>query len=171
MSKLMRPPPRHILEPAASPSSTSPTARPQGGLIIGSVLNDRYLIERELGRGSIGAVYLARDQKLLSKLVVVKVLLDESLQNEWVVRKFRHEMEALTRVEHPGIIGILDADKTPEGSPYLVMQYVEGENLRAALRPGEGMELERVADIMRQVGDALNVAHEAGVLHRDLKPE
>jgi tRNA A-37 threonylcarbamoyl transferase component Bud32/class 3 adenylate cyclase len=153
------------------PSPDIAAARPQDGLTVGDVLNNRYTVERELGRGGIGAVYLARDRQLLSKPVVVKVLLDKALQNEWVVQKFKHEMEALTRIEHPGVIGILDAGETPVGLPFIVMQYVEGDNMRAALKPGEGMELARVADIMRQVGEALNAAHDAGVLHRDLKPE
>jgi len=81
---------------------------------IGSRGNGRYLIERGLGRGGIGVVYLARDQQLLSKRVVVKTLLTESLQNAWVVKKFRQEMEALTRFAHPGIVSVLDAGETAE---------------------------------------------------------
>jgi serine/threonine protein kinase len=151
---------------AAPDQATPNTERIQAG----AVLSGRYLIEKELGRGGIGVVYLARDKELLMRPVVVKVLLEQSLQNEWVVQKFRQEMEALTRIEHPGIIGVLGAGETPEGRPYLVMQYVEGGNLRGAMRT-EGMDLERSAHIMRQVGQALSAAHDEGVLHRDLKPE
>lgn len=139
------------------------------GIQVGSVVSGRYLIEKELGRGGIGIVYLARDKELLMRPVVVKILLEKSLQNEWVVQKFRQEMEALTRIEHPGIIGVLGAGET-EGKPYLVMQYVNGVNLRDAMRT-EGMDLGRTAHIVRQAGQALGAAHDAGVLHRDLKPE
>lgn len=141
-----------------------------GGIGVGMTINGRYLIEKELGRGGIGVVYLARDQQLLSKRVVVKILLEESQQNEWVRRKFQQEIEALTRVEHPGIVGVLDAGALPDGKPFLVMQYVEGAPLRAALRV-EGMELERAAHLMQQIGRALSAAHDKGILHRDLKPE
>src|SRR4051812_21918125 len=109
---------------------------------LGTVLNSRYLIEKELGRGGIGVVYLARDKQLLSKPVVIKVLLDKSTQNEWIRRKFNQEIEALIRIDHPGIVGVLDAGDMPDGKPYFVMQFVEGETLRTVLRPG-GMDIEQ----------------------------
>jgi tRNA A-37 threonylcarbamoyl transferase component Bud32 len=140
------------------------------GLIPGMILNNRYLIERELGRGGIGAVYLARDKQLVSRPVVVKVLLDDSLQNSWVVNKFRHEIDALTRVDHPNIVGIFDAGEMEDGKPYIVMQYVEGTNLRSAISV-TGMDFPRIATLLRQIGRALSVVHEKGIFHRDLKPE
>ncbi len=155
------------VSPEVSP--TQPTL-PASGLGVGVTINGRYLIEKELGRGGIGVVYLARDGQLLSKRVVVKVLLEESQQNEWVRRKFQQEIEALTRVEHPGIVGVLDAGALSDGKPFLVMQYVEGVPLRAILRV-EGIELERAAHLMQQIGRALSAAHDKGILHRDLKPE
>ncbi|HEY0545774.1 MAG TPA: serine/threonine-protein kinase [Pyrinomonadaceae bacterium] len=151
------------------PRASQPTVA-SSGLGVGMTINGRYLIETELGRGGIGVVYLARDRQLLSKRVVVKVLLEESQQNEWVRRKFQQEIEALTRVEHPGIVGVLDAGALPDGKPFLVMQYVEGVSLRSILRV-EGIELERAAHLMRQIGRALSAAHDKGILHRDLKPE
>jgi serine/threonine-protein kinase len=161
---------QHKQTPAADVPDSLPGATTLIDLPAGMVLNGRYLIERELGRGGIGTVYLARDQQLLSKPVVIKVLLQASLQNEWVVNKFRQEMEALTRVEHPGIVSVLDAGETPDGKPYLVMQYVPGVNLRSLIRT-EGMDLAQTARLMRQIGSALSAAHDKGVLHRDLKPE
>ncbi|MBV9209882.1 MAG: protein kinase [Acidobacteria bacterium] len=150
-------------------SQSQPTIA-SSGLGVGATINGRYLIERELGRGGIGVVYLARDQQLLSKRVVVKVLLEETQQNEWVRRKFQQEIEALTRLEHPGIVGVLDAGALSDGKPFLVMQYVEGVSLRSIMRV-EGIELERAAHLMRQIGRALSAAHDKGILHRDLKPE
>lgn len=139
-------------------------------LTTGFLLNGRYIVERELGRGGVGIVYLARDDQLHSRPVVVKVLLEESYRDEWIKTKFRQEMEALSRLDHPGIVNLLDTGELPEGRPFLVMQYVEGVLLRSLMRP-EGMDMERVALLSRQIGDALTAAHDRGVLHRDLKPE
>ncbi|MBI2819104.1 MAG: protein kinase [Acidobacteria bacterium] len=131
---------------------------------------NRYLIEKELGRGGFGVVYLARDQQLLSKPVVIKVLQDETNPDPYFQKKFQQEIEALARIDHPGVVGVLDVGETPDGKPFLVMQYVEGVTLRSEIRK-QGMELHRVAHIMRQVGQALGAAHDKGVYHRDLKPE
>jgi len=131
---------------------------------------DRYLIEKELARGGFGVVYLARDQQLLSKSVVIKVLIDDINPDPYIQKKFRQEIEALARIDHPGIVGVLDVGDTPEGKPFLVMQFVEGVTLRAHIDQG-GIPLPVVARVIRQVGSALTAAHEKGVLHRDLKPE
>jgi hypothetical protein len=133
-------------------------------------LQGRYEIEKELGRGGIGAVFLARDTKLHSRLVVVKVLLGEAARDAWVYKKFLQEAEALTRIEHPNIIGLLDSGELPDGRPFIVMQYVDGVTLRSQIR-SEGMRLELVAALVPQIGRALGVAHSKGILHRDLKPE
>ena len=154
-------------------TSTGPlneTTLPQHSNLLGQVLDERYSIERELGQGGVGAVYLARDRKLHDKRVVIKVLLDKSLQNAWVVQKFQQEKEALARVDHPGVVGILDTGELPDGKAYLVMQFVDGETLRSQIKP-EGMPLDRAAEIIKQIGRALSAAHERGIFHRDLKPE
>jgi serine/threonine protein kinase len=138
--------------------------------LLGSTLDSRYFVEKELGRGGVGAVYLARDRKLHDKAVVVKVLLERSLQNSWVVQKFQQEKEALARVDHPGVVGILDNGELLDGKPYLVMQYIDGATLRSQMKP-EGMPLEQAAGLLRQIGRALAAAHDKGIFHRDLKPE
>jgi serine/threonine protein kinase len=139
---------------------------------IGMTIKDRYIIEKQIGTGGFGAVYLARDQELLSKRVVIKLLHEESLKNEWAVRKFKHEIEALTRIDHPGVIGVLDTGSMPDGVPFIVMQYVEGVSLRSVMKlTPEGMGFEHAADIIHQIGHALTAAHEKGIVHRDLKPE
>jgi serine/threonine protein kinase len=134
------------------------------------VWKDRYEIERPLGRGGMSAVFLAKDRQLLSKSVVVKVLLEEITNDAWMQQKFKQEMEALARIDHPGVVGVLDTGTTPEGKPFLVMQYVEGDTLRNLMDQGP-MEFTRAAKIVRQVAQALGAAHEKGVWHRDLKPE
>ena len=140
------------------------------GLAPGMVIKERWVIERELGRGGIGAVYLAKDKKMVSRPVVIKVLLEDSLKNSWVVNKFRHEIDALTRVDHPNIVSIFDADEMEDGKPFIVMQYVEGTTLRSALS-ATGMDFGRIAILIRQIGRALSAVHDKGIFHRDLKPE
>src|SRR5437763_10867866 len=102
------------------------TTLPQQSNLINQTLDGRYAIEKELGQGGIGAVYLARDRKLHDKRVVIKVLLEESLRNSWVVQKFQQEKEALARVDHPGVVGILDTGELADGKPYIVMQFIDG---------------------------------------------
>ena len=140
--------------------------------LIGQTLDGRYYVEQRLSSGGIGDLYLASDKpELLSRRVVVKVLKEKALEDEWIVTKFRQEVEALTRIDDPGVVGLLDAGTLPNGHPYLVMQFVEGDNLRSFMRPDHGMEFEDVADIWQQVGKTLTSAHECDVIHRDLKPE
>jgi len=136
-----------------------------GGVLLGG----RYRLERRLGSGGFGEVYLARDEQLLAKLVVVKILKNPE-NDPWFVKKFSQEKEALARIRHHGVVEIVGDGITPDGRPFLVMQYVEGVPLRAAIRPG-GMPFAQVAGIVRQIGQALTAAHQSGVCHRDLKPE
>src|SRR6187402_858489 len=155
-------PPRE--DPAdPEPSEGSATTTP-------ATVNGRYLIERELGRGGIGVVYLARDLRLHDMPVVIKFLLDDSTQNPWLSKKFLQEAEALTRIHHPGVVRVIDRDQTTDGRPFFVMEFVKGVSLRSAIRPA-GLDLEFAAAIVRDVGQALSAAHLEGVLHRDLKPE
>src|SRR5688572_17416674 len=95
----------------------------------GQQLKGRYLIDRELGRGGIGVVYLARDERLHSMPVVIKFLLDDSGKSSWLTRKFRQEAEALTRINHPGVVRVIDRDTTDDGRPFFVMEFVIGQPL------------------------------------------
>jgi serine/threonine-protein kinase len=158
-----------------APFGTSPdlAARLKQANYSGTLLKDRYLIEGELGRGGIGVVYLARDTQLLQRRVVIKVLLQDSensAHTTWFKKKFEQEIEALARLDHPSIVGVLDAGAMPDGKMFFVMQFVEGVTLRSLMQ-GDLMSFSRVAVIMRQIGGALNAAHDKGIIHRDLKPE
>jgi ATP-dependent Clp protease ATP-binding subunit ClpC len=163
---------------ASAPGGTDDSAACEW-LYPGMLLNGRYAVEKELGRGGMGAVYLARDNRVASRLVVIKVLqqkIEESSNGPYLKRKFRQELEALARIKHHGIVGVHDADETPEGRFFLVMEFVVGVTLRAELEAmhqcrSNGMELDRVAYIMRALGQALSAAHKEKVYHRDLKPE
>ncbi len=156
-------------------STTAPESPTAGapGEYFGLLLKGRYLVEHEIGRGGIGRVYLARDRQLLSRPVVIKVLVtasDDPAFIDWFHKKFRQEMEALVRINHPGVVAVLDSGEMPDGKPFLVMQYVEGITLRS-LMDISGMDFARVARIAEQIGHALAAAHGKGVCHRDLKPE
>jgi serine/threonine protein kinase len=137
---------------------------------LGKTVKDRYVIEKQLDSGGFGAIYLAHDKELLGKAVVIKFLHEKSLQNAWAVNKFKHEIESLTRIDHPGVVGVLDTGQMPDGTPFLVMQYIKGVSLRSMMKQ-EGLEFERAATFISQLGQALNAAHEMGIIHRDLKPE
>lgn len=136
----------------------------------GLKLNRRYLIEKELGRGGIGIVYLARDERLHLMPVVIKFLLDGKSQNAWLQKKFFQEVEALARLNHPGIVKVLDKDYTQDGKPFFVMEFVNGKSLRAVMT-ADGLDFEYAAYLLRQIGQALGTAHREGIFHRDLKPE
>jgi serine/threonine protein kinase len=139
----------------------------------GEMIGNRYLIEGELGRGGIGVVYLARDQKLHGARVVIKLLLESPAGEQhraWVEKKFGEEIRALARISHPGVVAALDVGELTDGRPFFVMQYVSGLSLQSVIEP-HGIELDRAASIIGQIGQALSAAHEQGVLHRDLKPE
>src|ERR1051326_6232330 len=119
----------------------------------GSLFKGRYLIEKKLGRGGGSGVYLARGKQLMSKPLVIKVLLEElegTEHNEWFKRKFQQQIEVLSRIDHPGVVGVLDAGEMPDGRPWLVTQYIDGGNLRSIIQP-YGLALERVADVAKQI--------------------
>jgi serine/threonine-protein kinase len=138
--------------------------------LAGTLLDGRYAIKRKLGQGGFGAVYLASDEKMLSRPVVAKILHLERVEHAWTVKKFRQEVEAMTRIDHPSIVSVLDSGQTSDGQPYIIMQYVDGVSLRSQVT-SEGMGFGRAANIVRQIGRALTAAHDRGIFHRDLKPE
>lgn len=157
-------------DPSSSDSRTIRLGKPF--TLEGMTVDHRYYIEKELGRGGMGIVYLGRDRRLHEKPVVVKVLLEKSLKDPWVLQKFEQEREALARVDHPGVVGILDTGKLADGKPYIVMQYIDGRSLRETIAAGsEGLDLRQAATIIKQVGSALHAVHEKKIYHRDLKPE
>jgi len=118
----------------------------------------------------MGQVYYALDLRLNRRAVVIKVLSEQLLKNSYALQKFKQEVEALSRIHHDGIVGVLDTGDLPDARPYMVMQYVDGETLRSHIQ-AEGMDLGRAASILKQIGEALEHVHENGIFHRDLKPE
>ncbi|HET8656744.1 MAG TPA: serine/threonine-protein kinase [Longimicrobiaceae bacterium] len=139
------------------------------GVSVGQVLKERYRVEAELAAGGQARVYQARDQ-VLGRSVVVKVMRAEGRGSRWLEARFEREMSALARVDHPGVVAILDRGELGDGSPFLVIQHVPGASLREVLSRGP-LPAARVASLVRQMGSALGAVHAAGIAHGDLKPE
>ena len=139
------------------------------------LLASRYLLEKRLGRGAMGQVYLARDQNLITRRVAIKtvrpdILNDEDLQEGEAIARFEREARAAASIRHPNVVDVTDFGKSAEGVFFLVMEYVEGETLYHLLRREGTVNPQRAATIMRQVVAGVEAAHDEGILHRDLKP-
>jgi serine/threonine-protein kinase len=133
---------------------------------VQKLLGNRYLLERELGRGGMATVYLARDAA--GRQVAVKVLRPE-LRPIAGGARFRREIEILRRLRHPNIVGLLESPDA--GVPaHFVMPYVAGESLHARLARQGALPLPMVARIAEDMAAALDHAHAHGVIHRDVKP-
>src|SRR5215208_1942254 len=136
-------------------------------------LEDRYSIERELGRGGMATVWLARDRRH-ERAVAIKVLHPE-LAGAIGVDRFVREVRLTARLQHPGIVSVLDSGKLPATDdvalPWYVMPFVDGEPLRARLQREVQLPVEDAVRIAREVSAALSAAHKQGVIHRDIKPE
>jgi TolB-like protein/tRNA A-37 threonylcarbamoyl transferase component Bud32/tetratricopeptide (TPR) repeat protein len=135
---------------------------------VAAALAERYLIERELGRGGTATVYLAQDLRH-GRRVAVKVLYPE-LAASLGPERFLREIEIAAGLAHPHILPLHDSGEA-EGFLYYVMPYVEGETLRHRLRREIQMPVEEALRIAREVAEALNYAHQRGIVHRDIKPE
>jgi TolB-like protein/tRNA A-37 threonylcarbamoyl transferase component Bud32 len=149
--------------------------QPLGGTLVSDVLRhlqtalaDRYHLERELGRGGMATVYLARDLKH-KRPVALKVLHAE-LAATLGPERFEREIETAARLQHPHILSVLDSGDTA-GRLWFTMPYVEGESLRDRLRRERQLPLEDALRITREAAQALDYAHRHGVVHRDVKPE
>ena len=138
--------------------------------LVGTTIGERYLVEKELGGGGMSQVYLGLDLRLKRQPVVIKILSQALVQDSYARQKFEQEVEALLRIDHPGVVRVLDTGELADGKPYIVMQYVDGESLRSQI-PTEGIDLKRAASILKQIGAALEHVHEKDIFHRDLKPE
>jgi eukaryotic-like serine/threonine-protein kinase len=132
---------------------------------IGELLKDRYRLERTLGRGGMAAVWLGHDE-VLDRPVAVKVLSDTIATDPGFVARFRREARTAAGLSHPNLVGVYDYSDEAE-RPYLVMQFVPGENLAARLERGEGIDCDKLA---RELLEALDHIHRVGILHRDIKP-
>jgi serine/threonine-protein kinase len=150
-------------ERAAQAGSTDPSAR------IGAVV-DRYTLVRILGQGGMGAVYEAR-HATLSRRFAVKFLLPALAANREILRRFENEAKAAGGLEHPNLAAVTDFGRAADGSPYIVMEFLQGEDCAKLLKRLGPLPVPRAVNIVAQACRGLAVAHNAGIVHRDLKPE
>jgi serine/threonine-protein kinase len=137
--------------------------------LIGNTIADRYHVTEQIGVGGMGVVYKAR-QKLLDRWVAVKVLPQELASDKKAETRFFNEAKAISQVRHPNIVTLFDFGRAKDGNLYIVMEYVEGEALAARVRQGPLPPPDAV-HIALQVMSALDEAHRAGIVHRDIKSE
>lgn len=130
---------------------------------------DRYEILGSLGEGAMGLVYKALD-KMLNRTVAIKMLKPSFIYNQQSLSRFKTEAQAVGQLSHANIITIYDFGVTPEGVPYLVMEWLAGRDLSHVLVTEHQLELKRALPLFIQACDALVHAHERGIIHRDLKP-
>jgi eukaryotic-like serine/threonine-protein kinase len=129
-----------------------------------------FQVVRLLGEGGFGEVYEA-ENPFLQRRAAVKVLHAGMVQDHELVRRFLNEARAASAIRHPNIIDVFDAGVTPDGEPYILMEFLDGDSLQKAIQQQGRMSLATVQEVVRQAGSALSAAHLAGIVHRDLKPE
>ncbi len=137
--------------------------------LVGQRIFGGYTISRKVGEGGMGAVYIAENVELNKKLAV-KLLLPEWAHNEQIVARFLAEARAASAINHPNIIEIIDAAQLADGSYYILMEFLEGNSLRAFAQSWGALAVDMALAIIAQVCSALDATHMRGIVHRDLKP-
>ena len=138
-------------------------------LEAGKTLNGRYKIQSLIGTGGMAAVYLATDL-ILDRLVAIKVLRLDFRQNDDAMRRFRREALSATQLTHPNIVGVYDVGQSQEMN-YIVMEYVEGTDLKDYVRQRGALHPIEAVRIMMQIVSAIAAAHQNRIIHRDIKPQ
>jgi eukaryotic-like serine/threonine-protein kinase len=155
--------------------TTSPAARSAGSSssgvdpLVNRLIDGRYRVLERIGHGGMGVVYKIEHQRI-GKIAAMKVLHRELADDREVVKRFRREAEAVSKLTHPNTVAVFDFG-TADGCMYLVMELVRGEDLGAAVRAGGPLPVVRALPLFIQICGALGEAHELGIVHRDLKPE
>jgi serine/threonine protein kinase len=135
----------------------------------GEVLLGKYRVDRVLGQGGIGVIVAAHHLQL-DERVAIKFLLPDALQSADVVARFAQEARAAVKIKSEHVVRVIDVGTLPTGSPYMVMEYLEGADLSNVLSRRGPMPVEEVASMLLQACEALAEAHALGIVHRDLKP-
>jgi len=135
----------------------------------GQVLDDTYRIVRGIGEGGMGEVYEAAHARLAGRYAI-KLLQKDVAGDPGLMARFQREAQVTSSLRHPNIVQVVDFRKMPEGTSYIVMEYLDGVDLAAEIRAKGPLPLERVRELVEQIATGLAAAHEQGIVHRDLKP-
>lgn len=138
-------------------------------IMKGQKINDRYQIIKSIGEGGMANVYLAYDT-ILDRDVAVKVLRGDLADDEKFVRRFQREALSASSLSHPNIVEVYDVGDD-NGQYFIVMEYIDGKNLKDLLKKRGKLTVSEVVDIMSQIADGLSVAHDSYIIHRDIKPQ
>jgi len=138
--------------------------------LVGTTVGDKYRIERLIGKGGMGAVYAAQNVAI-GKRVALKFLSREAAQNREAARRFQREAQAASLIESEHIVQVFDSGTSADGLPFLVMEHLAGEDLRARLERERELAVPDALAIVSQILRPLTRAHAAGIVHRDLKPD
>ncbi|HET9704374.1 MAG TPA: protein kinase [Vicinamibacterales bacterium] len=161
--------------PAAATPTMTPTAVAAGtarasGITVGVVVDGKYRVDAVVGEGGMGAVFRAWDLRL-ERAVAIKVVRADLLSDPDSRARFRRESQIVARLQHPSIVTVFDYGTLADGSAFLVMEFVPGEDLRSLLRREGKLPAPRAADLLGGICGGVDAAHKSGILHRDLKPE
>lgn len=133
-------------------------------------LGSTFEVQRQVGRGSMAAVYLAKEAGL-DRLVAIKVLLPQRAADETARRRFEREAKAVASLVHPNIVQIYRSGRLPDETPYLAMQYVEGRTMEDRLMAEGPLSVAATREVLVCVASALAAAHDKGIVHRDIRPQ
>src|SRR4051812_23200686 len=139
-------------------------------LIVGMVIRDKYQILRRIGAGGMATVYEAK-HLAFNEIRALKVVSSRLAEDDAFLKRFRSEAVVTRKLQHPNAVRVDDFDTTEDGRPYIVMEYVEGMDLRHAIEKSGPFSIARTLNIGKQVASALAAAHKLGITHRDIKPD
>jgi serine/threonine-protein kinase len=131
----------------------------------------RFRIVRRLGAGCMGTVFLAEQLAVGNRPVALKVLNPKLLDDPEFLLRFQNEAASTGRIHHPNVVTIYESGQADDGTPYIAMEYLEGETLSHALKARGALPVAECAEILQQAARGLNAAHKLGIIHRDLKPD
>jgi serine/threonine protein kinase len=133
-------------------------------------LSQRYRIVRQLGEGGMGSVFLAEQTSLGNRLVALKVLRRRLLDDPAFLRRLQDEAASTGRIRHQNVVTVHECGQMEDGSPYIAMEFLEGETLGDAMQSRGALPLQEAAEILQQAARGVHAAHKLGIVHRDLKP-
>ncbi len=134
-------------------------------------LSRRFRLIRRLGKGGMGTVFLAEQIGVGNRPVALKVLNRKLLDDPDFLLRFQNEAGSTGRIHHPNVVSIYESAQGDDGTPYIAMEYLEGESLRELVKKRGALPVAEVVEITQQVADGLDAAHDLGIIHRDLKPD